>query len=206
MTTRIVGEMEPARRRLLLATAAREFAGAGYERASLNRIIRACQMSKSSFYHYFDSKQALFDTVVREAASALAAELNVPAPDELAGPDFWDRIAGLFDRLLALTGRPGWPVDLWQIFYLPDAPATPGSALADVVTRMTRWLDETLSVGRACGAVRDDLPASLQGALAVAVLRAMDEWSLDHLAELDATSRDDLAAAQLGVIRRLLAP
>lgn len=198
--------MAPFRRRRLLATAAREFATAGYERASLNQIIRACQMSKSSFYHYFDSKEALFDTVVREAAAALAAELAIPAPAELAGPDFWDRIAGLFAGLLALTERSGAATALWPLVYLPDAPAAPGSALAEVLTRMMAWLDDVLRAGRASGAVRDDLPASLQAQLAIAVLRTMDEWSLHNLPALDAAARARLADQQLSVIRRLLAP
>lgn len=206
MTTRTAGIMEPERRRRLLETAAREFIDAGYERASLNRIIRACRMSKSSFYHYFASKEALFDTVVRESAAALAAALAIPAPRDLAGPDFWSHIARLFDHLLALTEQPGWAIDLWRLFYLPDAPATPDSALAAVLTAMTAWLDEALAAGRASGAVRDDLPPSLQAALAVAVLRAMDEWSLQHLEELDEAARARLASVQLDAFRRLLAP
>lgn len=206
MTTRTVGVMDPERYRRLLETAAAEFATAGYERASLNRIIRARGMSKSSFYHYFDAKEALFDAVVREAARELAAELAIPPPSALVGPDFWDRIAALFDRLLALAARPGLPVDLWRLFYLPDAPATPGSALAEVQSGMTAWLDETLAAGRASGAIRADLPPSLQADLAISVLRAMDEWTLRHLDELDESERARLASAQLGALRRLLAP
>lgn len=205
MTTPMASTMKPERRRRLLEEAAAEFAHAGYERASLNRIIRARGISKSSFYHFFGSKEALFDAVVREAADVLAAELAIPAPAALAGPDFWARIAGLLERLLALAER-GGVVDLWRLFYLPDAPATPGSALAGIRARMTAWLDETLAAGRASGAIRDDLPPSLQAALAVAVLQAMDEWTLRHLPELDEAATSRLATAQLAALRRLLAP
>jgi hypothetical protein len=85
MSNRVVGVMAPERRRLLLETAAREFARAGYERASLNRIIRSCGMSKSSFYYYLGSKEALFDAVVTEGGAALVAAMDVPDPDEFAG-------------------------------------------------------------------------------------------------------------------------
>jgi AcrR family transcriptional regulator len=70
------GVLPPRRRETLLATAAREFAGAGYQRASLNRIIRSCRMSKSSFYHYFDSKEALLDAVVERIAEQGAARVE----------------------------------------------------------------------------------------------------------------------------------
>jgi len=35
-------------------------------------------MSKSSFYHYLGSKEALFDTVVTEVGAALVDSLDVP--------------------------------------------------------------------------------------------------------------------------------
>ena len=64
MEDRRVGVMAPDRWDRLLRAAADEFAQAGYEQASLNRIIRACGMSKSSFYHYVDSKEQLFERVL----------------------------------------------------------------------------------------------------------------------------------------------
>ncbi|MGH3660115.1 MAG: TetR/AcrR family transcriptional regulator, partial [Micromonosporaceae bacterium] len=84
MTPREVGVLPPERRRNLLDTAAREFARSGFERASLNRIIRVCGMSKSSFYHYFTSKDALFDAVIAEVGAILVAEFALPAPEDLA--------------------------------------------------------------------------------------------------------------------------
>ncbi|MEV0840701.1 helix-turn-helix domain-containing protein [Actinocatenispora sera] len=196
------GVLPPSRREALLTTAAREFAGAGYQRASLNRIIRSCRMSKSSFYHYFDSKEALFDATVLDAAQRLLAALPVPAPADLAGPDFWTRI----DELIAGAVRLVGPQDrmLWTLFYLPDAPTGPCSALARLRAGIDGWLAAALAAGRDAGAVRTDLPASLQAAMALAVLQAMDEWSLH---QLDALSPDELATlvdAQLQALHRLV--
>jgi AcrR family transcriptional regulator len=61
-----------------LSASRRFIAAHGFEQASLNAIIRACGMSKSSFYHYFGSKEALFDRVVEEASAALARDLDAP--------------------------------------------------------------------------------------------------------------------------------
>lgn len=206
MASREVGVLPPERRRLLLETAAREFARSGYERASLNRIIRTCGMSKSSFYHYFDAKDALFDAVVTEASEALVHTLGVPDPEELAGPDFWPRIAGLADQLMQLSQREEWFNDLGRLFYLPDAPTGEGRSLDRARAGVDAWLDRALAAGRDCGAVRDDLPPSLQAELAMTVLQAMDEWSIRHLHELDAQQRSRLTSTQLDAIRRLLAP
>lgn len=206
MKNRTPGVMPPDRYRQLLARAAREFAACGFERASLNAIIRDCAMSKSSFYHYFGSKEALFDRVIEDASAALAADLNAPAPETLAGPDFWDRIAGFLAQALAASAKQDWYADLGKMFYLPDLSAERGAALQRVLAGVADWVGRVLTVGRGCGAVRDDLPASLQAELAFAVLQAMDRWSLRHMDDFDEAEIADLARRQLKLIQRLLAP
>ena len=204
MPNRQVGVMAPERRRRLLETPAREFARAGYERASLNRILRSCGMSKSSFYYYLGSKEALFDAVVTEGGAALVAALEVPDPGEFAA-DFWGRVERLLDRLVALSQREPWFTDLGRLFYLEDAPRGEGTALGRALAAVDAWLERALIAGRAGHAVRDDLPTSLQRQLTFAVLRAMDDWSLRHLQDLDPSQRRRLAGAEFDTIRRLLA-
>ncbi|HEU5129840.1 MAG TPA: TetR/AcrR family transcriptional regulator [Glycomyces sp.] len=202
MTGRESGVLPPERRRALLETAAAEFAEAGYERASLNRIIRAQGMSKSSFYHYFDSKEALFGAVIADIGGALAATLALPSPAELAAGGFWDGVADLTRRLAAAAeSRPGFTA-LARLFYLPDAPASLDAARA----RIDDWIDRALEAGRAAGAVSGALPVSLQRALVRAVLWAMDEWSVNHMDGLAEAERHRLAGAQTEALRRLLAP
>ncbi|MGH2366893.1 MAG: TetR/AcrR family transcriptional regulator [Chloroflexota bacterium] len=193
----------PQRRRLLLETAAAEFARAGYERASLNAVIRACGMSKSSFYHHFGAKARLFDTVISEFGSELLRRLDPPAPEVLRGPHFWARIEALVGRLERLGQEP-WTLDLGRLFYLPDAPAGSEGSLARAEAAIQGWLVRTLVVGRECGQVRGDLPASLQADLAMAVLRAMDRWALRHAADADSGTREQILAAQMAALRRLL--
>jgi len=206
MKIRIPGVMAPERYRQLLARAAREFAACGFERASLNAIIRDCAMSKSSFYHYFVSKEALFDRVIEDASAALAADLNAPAPETLAGPDFWDRIAGFLAQALAASARQDWYADLGKMLYLPDLSAERGAALQRVLAGVADWVGRVLAVGRDCGAVRDDMPAPLQAELVFAILQVMDRWSLQHMDDFDRRGIADLARRQLDLLRRLLAP
>ncbi|CAM5475826.1 hypothetical protein RLIN73S_03473 [Rhodanobacter lindaniclasticus] len=200
------GVLPAAREHQLLVTAAGEFARAGYERASLNAIIRACAMSKSSFYHYFASKLALFEHVLTTATAALLHDLEVPAPEDFADDDFWKRIAALLKRLLAASARQPWYIDAGKLFHLPDAPVAQSPALQQALAGSAQWLDAVLAVGRDCGAVRRDLPATLQGELAFAVLQAMDRWSLQHMDAMDSAARQRMAAHQLDSLRRLLGP
>ena len=194
------------REHALLAAAAREFATAGFERASLNAVIRACGMSKSSFYHRFDSKQALFDRVVDEAAAALARELGAPDPAELKGPDFWPRLEAFVAHAVATLAKPAWYAGLGKLFYLPDVSAERSVAMQRLLAGVDRWVQAVLKAGRACGAVRDDLPAGLQAELAFAVLQAMDRWSVAHMDAMKPAQRRRIARQQLALLRRLLAP
>ncbi|WP_116046035.1 TetR/AcrR family transcriptional regulator [Amycolatopsis palatopharyngis] len=190
----------------LMEAAAREFASHGYERASLNRIIRACGMSKSSFYHYVRSKEELFDRLIDDITAALAREIEVPQPHEFTVGDFWARAEELLDRLLDLAGREPSFGDLGRMFYLPGAPAGEHSALGRLLAAIETWLEQTLAVGRACGSVRDDLPAPLQAQMTMAIVRVFDEWGVRHREELDADEEQQLARAQLDALKRLLAP
>ncbi|WP_211228446.1 TetR/AcrR family transcriptional regulator [Glycomyces tenuis] len=202
MTRRETGVLAPDRRRALLEAAAAEFAEAGYERASLNRIIRGQGMSKSSFYHYFDSKEALFDAVIGDIGGSLVKALDLPEAAELASGDFWGRVEELTDRLaLAGTEHPAFAA-LAKLFYLPDAPAS----LGETRGRIDAWIDRALEAGRAVGAVDDELPVSLQRHLVGAVLWAMDEWSIAHMDALGEDELRQVAVAQMEALRRLLAP
>jgi AcrR family transcriptional regulator len=203
METRGKGVLPAERRRALLEAAAAEFAQAGYERASLNRVLQAQGMSKSSFYHYFASKEALFDAVITDLGAAAAAAVEVPAAEALAADGFWEGVGALAERL-ADRSTPAL-MRFAALFYLPDAPAGPGSPLAAARAAIDGWIDRALAAGREAGAIGDRLPPGLQRHLCKAVLWAMDEWTVAHL---DALRPEELAAlpgAQLDALRRLLA-
>ncbi|WP_307849736.1 TetR/AcrR family transcriptional regulator [Qaidamihabitans albus] len=205
MTEVPAGVLPPWRRQRLLETAAREFAAAGYRQASLNRIIRACGMSKSSFYYYIPSKQQLFELVVDHLAGEFVRELRIPAPEDFAA-EFWTSASRLLERLMALAEREPLFTDLGRMFYLPGAPAGSDTAVGTALAAAEGWLDRTLAAGRAAGAVRDDLPVELQRHVTFAVLRAFDEWTLRHYHEFAPEQAQRLVVAQLDTLRRMLAP
>jgi AcrR family transcriptional regulator len=200
--------MATNRRRALLEAAAEEFARAGYDDASLNRILRSCGLSKSSFYYYVESKAQLFAWVVTELGAEIARAAEVPAPDTLAEAGFWDSVEGLVLRLAALAVQDERTALVGRLFYLPGVPRRDGLGLARAEAAIEAWLRAALESGRANGAVRTDVPAALQDALTLAVLRAFDEWTLQQTAlePVPAVEVDALARAQVATLRRMLAP
>ncbi len=196
------GVLPAERRRTLLEHAAAEFAHAGYERASLNRILRAQGMSKSSFYHYFTAKEALFDAVITDLGAALARALRPPSAAALETGDFWHQIADLADNLARLGRDEPAFARFAKLFYLPDAPED--GPLARTRAAVDDWIDDALAAGRSSGAIGDDLPVTLQRHLCKAVLWAMDEWTVANLETLSPEELAQLPAAQLDALKRLL--
>lgn len=187
----------PHRDALIEATVA-EFASAGYEGASLNRIIRAAGISKSSFYHAVESRADLLDAVVESLIRDVREHWTPPAPADFAGDRFWTEVDAVLtdladlaagDRALGLLGR---------IFYLPaTGSADARSALLDAVRT---WVSEVLRAGAATGAVRDDLPVDALAAAAFGMLRGLDEWALSGAASVDAEG----AASAPGILLRAM--
>ncbi|HEY0452557.1 TetR family transcriptional regulator [Actinophytocola sp.] len=87
----MAGDAEATRRRLLDA-AAREFAEHGIAGARVDRIAAAARSNKAQIYHYFTSKDGLFDAVLRELAEAILRDAPIDATDL---PGYAGR---LFDR------------------------------------------------------------------------------------------------------------
>ena len=198
--------LPPDRRQRLLETAVREFAEAGYQAASLNRIIRACGMSKSSFYYYVASKDALFDLVVTELGDTLLRTLDLPDPERLAGPDFWTQLHELAERLTREGQTNPRLIEFGRLFGLRDAPQDPGRPLTRVREAINDWVQRALRAGHASGMVRDDLPHALQRELVLAVLWTMDAWTVQQMHAGEIVQPAELAAAEVDAIRRLLAP
>lgn len=76
------------RRRQILGAAKIVFADAGYHGASINAIIERAQIARGTFYLYFESKAAVFDSILDQAMAELRARIrrievedpNAPAP------------------------------------------------------------------------------------------------------------------------------
>src|SRR5579863_5697769 len=95
-------ETEPAKRRQILAGSRRVFLADGFDGASMNDIARAAGVSKGTLYVYFDSKEQLFEALIREDRQQQAERLVIPADaaDPRAALAAWGR------ELIALMTQP----------------------------------------------------------------------------------------------------
>ena len=64
------------RRRQIIAAAKGVFADSGYHGASINAIIERAQIARGTFYLYFESKAAVFDSILDQAMADLRARIH----------------------------------------------------------------------------------------------------------------------------------
>lgn len=203
------GRLDAVRRAALVEATVAEIAAVGYESASLNRIIRAAGMGKSSFYHFVGSKSELLDVVMNDVIEAARAAWSPPAPESFDAPDFWARV----DALLADLGRAAAAEPALQL--LGDLFAAPPASTGDATTaRAARerlladiagWMHEVLDAGRRADQVRDDMPLDLQRQIVFAMLNAVDTWVLARGAHRAPHPPVD-AALPADLLRRVLLP
>ena len=71
-----MGEAERDTRGQILEAAKAEFLAKGFQHASLRGIVRAAGVTTGALYGYYDSKEALFDALVRECYERVMREFR----------------------------------------------------------------------------------------------------------------------------------
>ncbi|SJM58093.1 TetR/AcrR family transcriptional regulator [Gulosibacter sp. 10] len=171
--------------RLHLA-AAQEFGALGLDRASLNRILANSGTAKSTFYHRYESKRALYDELIGRVEDAVASALARLDAEPRSRAEFW---RGVLDALAELDRAVAEHPELKAVaglIYRPDATAELGRLRRGLADRIRARLVQ----GQSLGAVRTDLPVDLLAEMAVAMLLAVDAWALEH-------AEDEHAAASV---------
>jgi AcrR family transcriptional regulator len=174
------------RRRQLLDRAVELFAEHGYDELSMAAFARAAGISKPLLYHYFPSKQKLFEAALQQAAeehlARTATDPGAPPAEQLA--------AGLDAYLGWIEANPQAYVKLLRSAGIPEVRELIDKIREDTAQRILTGLGETRPIVRA--AVRGWL------------------WSMDGVC-LDWVTEGDLERGQvrtllLGTLQAALQP
>jgi AcrR family transcriptional regulator len=74
------------RRRQIMSAAKGVFAEAGYHGASIHAIIERAQIARGTFYLYFESKSAVFSSILDQAMADLRARIHRIEVEDPAAP------------------------------------------------------------------------------------------------------------------------
>ncbi len=176
----------PERRARLMRAARAHFARHGYRGASLQQILSEADFPRSSFYHFFHEKEALFDAALADGLALLATHIEVADPSTLTTENYWPTVLDLVNTLSeACRDKDLAAVPL--IFHLRDAPQ---SETRDRFERAAhQWCTLMVERGRALGKLERDLPADLHVELTWNMVVALDRWFATHPEHMDDSAR-----------------
>ncbi|HMV66224.1 MAG TPA: TetR/AcrR family transcriptional regulator [Myxococcota bacterium] len=184
-------EPREARRRQILAAAARVFARHGFEATRIHDIAREAGVAYGLVYHYFGSKQDLLDTVIDGSWAAFADAVEGIAASDRAPRD---RVRATLDYLFGAWGA---HADVVRVVISEVGPRLRSGDLRPEVARALAALTDLFDRAAAEGALRPDLHAptlahaflgAMEGALAAVQTGAATEATLH--ATLRALFRD----------------
>lgn len=168
-------KLDPEKRAAILRVAAEEFAQHGYEGASYNRIIERSGLSKGAIYYYFDDKEDLYATVLRDAMQRLV--IDVGDTDGAAdAATFWDRFEVWYVRSLERFQAEPHAVGLARSLVKALSRGAASGALADLRRFARGYMEAFIAHGQAIGAIRRDLPLDLLASVLMALEEGIDLW------------------------------
>lgn len=197
-------KLDQARRQDLLDRAAAEFVKHGYQGASLNRLLEAAQLSKGSFYYYFDDRDDLFGAVLEHVMHFEGPPSSLSSVGCAA--EFWTEVDAWVQRLYESFFSSPQAMSLAREL----AKLTGVTPLPEPIVKMIAAMHgETLRIiraGQKVAAVRIDLPEDLLVAVVMKVGEALDFWMAEHLDQVAQKDPSEMRALSVSLFRRVLAP
>lgn len=164
--------LDPTVRQRLFAAATEAFGRDGYEGASLNGMLTAAGVGKSTFFYYFHDKMDLFASVLADAYSrVLAAAGPIDLPDDPSR--FFAAVATATERWgVAAIAEPGF---LGLLRALHPMRRTAGPGLRHAMGEMRGAYRALLARGVELGVVRRDIGLDTMIAFVEAVDIVLDD-------------------------------
>jgi len=184
------------RRRQILDAAKAVFADAGYHGASINAIIERAQIARGTFYLYFSSKAAVFDSILDQAMAELRTKLRridvapgAPAPQVQLREQVVATLEYIVsDRALAML--------LMSAGHTPDAEAT--ERLDLFFTEVRDLIQRALETGMEIGLLRPCKPQLVAAAM-LGMIRGVIELMIH---QTDAPTVDEVVSEMMLVVFR----
>ena len=185
MTDRSIAQEE--RRREILDAAVRVFARKGYHTCRVGDIAEEAGVSHGLLYHYFDSKEAILETVFRETWSDLLSALRTVEESEATAAEKLRQVAAILLR--------SWrrDPDLVRVLVreVARSPQLPGRVAE--IGQAFRAIERIVAHGQEEGELRADVDPQLASwILYGAIEEILTGWVLGQLPD----GEEDVAAAE----------
>lgn len=166
------GEIKRAR---ILDEAERLFLEKGYERASVQDVLDALELSKGGFYHYFESKESVLRAVCERRIARRVDRLGAELRDSRRRPA--DRLNQLLDQASLLGAEEGrFAALMFRLCYVEKDPSMVAHRRRVLVDRLLPPVEEALAAGVADGSFFLRRPAQIGRLLLLLAFDADEEF------------------------------
>jgi AcrR family transcriptional regulator len=202
----VVSPQDPAerakleRRRQILAAAKKVFAEAGYHGATIGAIIERAQIARGTFYLYFESKSAVFDSILDQALADLRTKIRRIAVGDASAPapqvQLRDQVVATLEYIV--SDRP-LAMLLLSAGHTPDAEAA--ARLDQFFAEVRDLLRRALETGMEIGLLRPCQPPLVAAAM-LGMIRGVIEFVVRGEAiKVDEVVSETLLVALRGVLK-----
>jgi AcrR family transcriptional regulator len=195
-------KLEPARRAAILTVAAEEFAEHGFEAASYNRIIERSGLSKGAIYYYFDDKEDLYVTVLKDALERLVIHVDDLSSARDADT-FWREFTRWYRQSLVAFQQDPHAVALARSLVKAMGRGAAHGVVAELRRFGLGWMQALVRHGQEVGAVRSDLPENLLPSVLMALEEGIDLWLGERIGSMDVAEIEQLTDVLTGLYRRV---
>jgi AcrR family transcriptional regulator len=172
MTTAV--EPKPKRRRReetrqrLVDAALPVFARNGFERATVDEIVREAGYSKGAFYVHFESKEDLFWAMLEERIAGVQDTLRNAVDIELSVAENQRRV---LEAIFAKDREdPAWPALFMEFAAHAGRNPKVRERLSEMYRRWHSFTVEMLNTAKAAGKLRPDLDAEFTASVMIALM------------------------------------
>jgi AcrR family transcriptional regulator len=166
------------RRRQIIAAAKTVFAEAGYHGASINAIIERAQIARGTFYLYFESKAAVFESILDQALADLRSRIHrIEVEDPSAPPPQAQLREQVVSTLELVSSDRPLALLLLSAGHTPDAEAA--ERLDQFFAEVRDLLRRALLTGMELGLVRKCQPELVAAAM-LGMIRGVVEHIVHH--------------------------
>lgn len=183
------------RKNEILDTAEKLFYTKGYEKCTINDILKEVEIAKGTFYYYFKSKKEVMDAIVQRYTDIIIGRANETINKNDITPE--EKMINVF-----LSMKIGDKVDSQMIneIHKADNALFHQNILTQMVTALAPALVKVIEEGIEKKVWRCRYPLQYMQIFLVASLTLTDEG----IFELDGDSQTELMAALISILERML--
>lgn len=198
--------LDPERQDKILSAATQEFLELGYEGASLNAIIAASEISKGSFYYYFEDKMDLFVTVLRHhiQPERFVADSGMMEAEDAAS--FWAAIEGMVEGAFVMAREHPEIILLGRVMSQLSSTLKASESFAAFLEELVEMSGAFMAHGQEIGALRTDMPLPIMMRAWMALDVIFEQWALDVWRDGEDDEARRVAALALDAFKRLFSP